>query len=144
RFGNGWLSCHHNWPLFITYHQLLLFFHHYAPWFIACFLEGRGRQKRTRLCRRPAPASGGGLSCADRVENRVDSAAFKCRVRLPPPLFFLFGREIKGVTLHAAHLCCLFCLGFGDVARIDRNDTSTPLVRRHHDLVGMAFIHPEN
>ena len=59
-------------------------------------------------------------------------------------LFFLLGRKIKWIAFRAAHLGRFLCLGFSNVARIDGDDAGALLVRRHHDLVGMAFIHPED
>src|SRR4029079_10213994 len=59
-------------------------------------------------------------------------------------LLFLLGRKIKRIALCAAHLRRFLCLSFRHVARIDGDHAGALLVRRPHDSVGMAFIHPED
>src|SRR4029077_2340876 len=59
-------------------------------------------------------------------------------------LLFLLGREIERIALGAAHLGCLFRLCLRDIAGIDRNHAGALLMRRHHHLVGMALVHPED
>src|SRR6478735_8390760 len=74
----------------------------------------------------------------------VVMAVFPYRRNIRRSLLFLLGREIERIALGAAHLGCLFRLCLRDIAGIDRNHAGALLMRRHHHLVGMALVHPED
>src|SRR5262245_19357137 len=67
------------------------------------------------------------------AERSIDTAA----------LLFLLGREIERIALGAAHFRSFFRLRLRNVAGIDRDDAGSLLVRCHHYLVGVAFVHTE-
>src|SRR5262245_37164674 len=58
-------------------------------------------------------------------------------------LLFLLCREIERIALGAAHFRSFLRLSLRHVAGIDRDDAGSLLVRRHHHLVGVTFVHPE-
>src|SRR5262245_15606431 len=58
-------------------------------------------------------------------------------------LLFLLCGEIERIALGAAHFRSFFRLRLRHVAGINRDDAGALLVRCHHHLVGVAFVHPE-
>src|SRR5262245_8204355 len=68
------------------------------------------------------------------AERSIDTAA----------LLFFLGREIERIALGAAHFRSFLRLRLRHVAGIHRDDAGSLLVRCHHHLVGVAFVHPED